>query len=196
MRWVLVAAAYLIGSVPFGVIVARFYRVNLREQGSGNIGATNALRVMGRKAGIITLLGDMLKGSAAVYLAMRFGGYETALIAAAAAVIGHDFTFFTGFKGGKGVATSFGVLLALEPLLALAALIIWIVTVAIFRISSLGALASFAAVPFMALLDKQSGRPLLILTVFLTSLIFFKHMENIGRLLKGEESRIGQKNRQ
>ncbi len=196
MRWVLVAAAYLIGSIPFGVIVARFYNVNLREQGSGNIGATNALRVMGRKAGVITLLGDMLKGSVAVYLALRFGGYETALIAAAAAVIGHDFTVFTGFKGGKGVATSFGVLLALEPLLTLAALAIWLVTVAIFRISSLGALASFAAVPFMVLLDKQSGRPLLTLTVFLTCLIFFKHMENIGRLLKGEESRIGQKNRQ
>ena len=195
MRWVLVAAAYLIGSIPFGVIVARFYKVNLREKGSGNIGATNALRVMGRKAGIITLLGDMLKGSTAVYIAMRFGGYDTALIAAAAAVIGHDFNVFTGFKGGKGVATSFGVLLALEPLIAVAALGIWVVTVAIFRISSLGALASFSAVPIMALLDKQSGRPLLVLTVFLTGLIFFKHMENIGRLLKGEESRIGQTNR-
>jgi len=196
MRWVLVAAAYLIGSIPFGVIVARFYKVNLREQGSGNIGATNALRVMGRKAGIVTLLGDMLKGSVAVYLAMRFGGYETALVAAAAVVIGHDFSVFTGFKGGKGVATSFGVLLALEPLLTLAALVIWIATVAIFRISSLGALVSFIAVPLIVMLNNQSGRPLLILTVFLTILIFFKHMENIGRLLKGEESRIGQKNRQ
>ena len=196
MRWVLVAAAYLIGSIPFGVIVARFYKVNLREQGSGNIGATNALRVMGRKAGIVTLLGDMLKGSVAVYLAMRFGGYETALVAAAAVVIGHDFSVFTGFKGGKGVATSFGVLLALEPLLTLAALVIWIATVAIFRISSLGALVSFIAVPLIVMLNNQSGRPLLILTVFLTVLIFFKHMENIGRLLKGEESRIGQKNRQ
>ena len=196
MRWILVAAAYLIGSIPFGIIVARFYKVNIREQGSGNIGATNALRVLGRKAGIVTLLGDMFKGSVAVYIALRFGGYETALIAAAAAVIGHDFTVFTGFMGGKGVATSFGVLLALEPLLALAALGIWLVTVAIFRMSSLGALASFAAVPFMVLLNKQSGKPLLILTAFLTGLIFFKHMENIGRLLKGEESRIGQTNRQ
>jgi glycerol-3-phosphate acyltransferase PlsY len=196
MRWGLIAAAYLIGSIPFGVIIARFHNVNLREQGSGNIGATNALRVMGKKAAIITLLGDTFKGTAAVYLAMRFGGYETALLAAAAAVIGHDFTVFTGFKGGKGVATSFGVLLALEPFIALAAIVVWIATVAIFRISSLGALVSFAAVPFIVLLNKQSGRPLLILTVFLTCLIFFKHMENIIRLLKGEESRIGQKSRQ
>jgi glycerol-3-phosphate acyltransferase PlsY len=194
MRWVLVAAAFIIGSIPFGVIVARFYKVNLRGQGSGNIGATNALRVMGKKAGIITLFGDMLKGSAAVYLAMRFGGYETALIAAAAAVIGHDFSVFTGFKGGKGVATSFGVLLALVPLIAVAALVIWILVVAIFRISSLGALVSFTAVPFMVLLSRQSGNPLLILTVFLTGLIFFKHRENIERLLKGAESKIGQKN--
>jgi glycerol-3-phosphate acyltransferase PlsY len=194
MRWVLVAAAFIIGSIPFGVIVARFYKVNLRGQGSGNIGATNALRVMGKKAGIITLFGDMLKGSAAVYLAMRFGGYETALIAAAAAVIGHDFSVFTGFKGGKGVATSFGVLLALVPLIAVAALVIWILVVAIFKISSLGALVSFTAVPFMVLLSRQSGNPLLILTVFLTGLIFFKHRENIERLLKGAESKIGQKN--
>lgn len=196
MRWGLIAAAYLIGSIPFGVIIARFHNVNLREQGSGNIGATNALRVMGRKAAVITLLGDTFKGSAAVYLAMRFCGYETALFAAAAAVIGHDFTVFTGFKGGKGVATSFGVLLAIEPFIALAAIVIWIATVAIFRISSLGALVSFAAIPFIVLLNKQSGRPLLILTVFLTGLIFFKHMENIVRLLNGEESRIGQKSRQ
>ena len=194
MRWVLVAAAYMIGCIPFGVIVARFYKVNLRDQGSGNIGATNALRVMGRKAGIITLFGDMLKGSVAVYLAMRFGGYETALVAAAAVVIGHDFPVFTGFKGGKGVATSFGVLLALVPLLALAALVIWILIVAIFRISSLGALVSFTAVPFLVLMNRQSGSLLLLLTVFLTGLIFFKHKENIERLLKGEESKIGQKN--
>jgi glycerol-3-phosphate acyltransferase PlsY len=194
MRWVLVAAAYMIGCIPFGVIVARFYKVNLREQGSGNIGATNALRVMGKKAGIITLLGDMFKGSAAVYLAMRFGVYETALLAAAAVVIGHDFPVFTGFKGGTGVATSFGVLLALVPLLTVAALAIWILVVAIFRISSLGALVSFAAVPFMVLLNRQGGSPLLILTVFLTGLIFFKHKENIERLIKGEESKIGQKN--
>jgi len=194
MRWVLVAAAYMIGSIPFGVLVARFYKVNLREHGSGNIGATNALRVMGKKAGIITLFGDMLKGSVAVYLAMRYGGYETARMAAAAAVIGHDFPVFTGFKGGKGVATSFGVLLALVPLVTVAALAIWVLVVAIFRISSLGALVSFAAVPFMILLDRQSGSPLLILTVFLTGLIFFKHKENIERLLKGEESKIGHKN--
>ena len=194
MRWVLVAAAYLIGCIPFGVIVARFYKVNIREHGSGNIGATNALRVMGRKAGVITLLGDMFKGFAAVYLAMRFGGYETALIAGAASVIGHDFTVFTGFKGGKGVATSFGVLFALAPLIALASLVIWMATVAIFRISSLGALASFAATPLMVFLYKHGDRPFLALTTFLTGLIFFKHLENISRLLKGEESRIGQKN--
>lgn len=193
MPWVWAVAAYILGSIPFGLIVARLRGVDLRGQGSGNIGATNALRVMGRKAGALTLLGDLLKGSLAVWLALYFSGREAGFIAAAAAVLGHDFSLFAGFKGGKGVATSFGVLLALEPLLAAIGFGVWILTVLLFRFSSLGALVSFGLLPIWCLILKGGDRTLLALAFFLTALIFIKHRENIGRLARGEESRVGKK---
>ena len=191
MLWVWAFVAYILGSVPFGLIVARLHGVDLRGQGSGNIGATNALRVMGRKAGALTLLGDLLKGSLAVWLALYFSGREAGIIAAAAAVLGHDFSVFAGFKGGKGVATSFGVLLALEPVLAAIGFGAWILTVLAFRYSSLGALVSFGLLPLWCLILKGGDRTLMALAFFLTALIFFKHRGNIGRLVRGEESRVG-----
>jgi len=187
----LVAAAYLLGSIPFGVLVSKAYGADLRSAGSGNIGATNALRVLGKKAGAITLAGDMLKGVAAVLLAMKFGGRDTATAAAAAAVIGHDFPVFTLFRGGKGVATSLGVLLALEPVLGIACVAAWLLTVALFRISSLGALVSFVVMPVLAVITKGSDRPFIALCFFLAVLIFLKHRENIKRLLRGEEKKVG-----
>lgn len=193
MPWVWAVVAYILGSIPFGLIIARLHGVNLRGQGSGNIGATNALRVMGKKAGALTLLGDLLKGSLAVWLALYFSGREAGLIAAAAAVLGHDFSIFAGFKGGKGVATSFGVLLALEPLLAAIGFGVWILTVLLFRFSSLGALVSFGLLPLWCFILKGGDRTLLALAFFLTALIFIKHGENIGRLARGEESRVGKK---
>jgi len=190
MRAALVIFAYVLGSVPFGLIVAKSYGVDLRGQGSGNIGATNALRVLGKKAGAITLLGDMLKGLIGALIALKLGGRETGILAAAAAVIGHDFPVFAGFRGGKGVATSFGVVLALEPFMGLAGLVIWLLAVAVTRISSLGALASFSALPALALAFLDD-RLFVALTVFLAALIFVKHRDNIMRIARGEEPGVG-----
>jgi len=193
MAWASVLVAYMLGCIPFGIIVARVKGVDLRASGSGNTGATNALRVMGKGAGLITLAGDMLKGAAGVYIAYRVAGLDSGIpfISAAAAVLGHDFPVFQGFKGGKGVATSFGVFLILAPYVALAGLGVWIITVLIFRISSLGALASFAIMPVLVLLMKKGDMSLFALSVFLTAMIVIKHRANIARLLRGDEPRIG-----
>ena len=192
MEWGLIVLAYLLGCIPFGLIVARAHNVNLRAQGSGNIGATNALRVLGKKAGALTLAGDMLKGVAAVLIALRLSGPETGALAAGAAVLGHDFPVFTGFRGGKGVATSLGVMVALAPLVALSAITVWLASVAIWRISSVGALVSFALLPIFTWYMEGEAR-IFGLSLFLAGLIYIKHRENISRLVRGEESRIGNK---
>ncbi len=191
MLWIAVAAAYIIGSIPTGVIVARLHGVDLRSQGSGNIGATNALRVIGRKAGAMTLAGDLLKGILAVYLAVRLAGHDAGLLAAAAAVVGHDFSLFMGFKGGKGVATTFGAFVAVEPLVALIAFMVWLATVIVWRYSSLGAIVSFSLLPVMVMLFGAHDRGLVLLSLFMTGLALIKHRSNIARLLKGTEPRIG-----
>jgi len=193
MQWLAIAAAYLIGSIPFGLIVARFHKVDLRAAGSGNIGATNALRVMGRTAGAITLAGDVLKGSLAVYLAIWIAGHNAGLFAAAAVVIGHDFSIFTGFRGGKGVATTFGAVIALEPVVALAVFALWLFTVIAWRFSSLGAIVSFSFLPVIAVFVKPGDGSFLAMSLFLTALAIVKHRTNIARLIRGEEPRIGAK---
>ncbi|MHB8172944.1 MAG: glycerol-3-phosphate 1-O-acyltransferase PlsY [Nitrospirota bacterium] len=193
MIWAFCALAYILGSIPFGLIIAKVYGADLRSKGSGNIGATNALRVLGKKAGALTLLGDMLKGTAAVLIALNFAGYGAGVLAAGAAVIGHDFPIFAKFKGGKGVATSFGAILALEPYIGLACLAVWIAAFLVFRISSVGALVAFAAFPVLVLILKSSNYPLIMLSFFLAFMIFIKHHENIKRLVRGEESRVSGK---
>lgn len=191
MQWLAVAAAYLIGSISFGLIVARIYGVDLRSKGSKNIGATNALRVIGKKAGALTLAGDILKGTLAVVIALKLAGRDAGLMAAAAVVLGHDFPVFMGFKGGKGVATTFGAVLAVEPLVALAVFIAWLATVAIWRFSSLGAIVSFGLLPVVVILMRAGDKGLVGLSFFLTALAIIKHRSNIARLLRGEEPRIG-----
>jgi len=193
MQWGFVLLAYLLGCIPFGLLTAKACNVDLRASGSGNIGATNVLRVAGKKAGVATLIGDMLKGTLAVYLALRFAGRETACLAAVAAVAGHDFPVFLRFKGGKGVATSFGVLLALEPVIALIGFGVWLATVLAWNYSSLGALVSFSLLPVWALLLKSGDRSFLLLSLFLTTMLVIKHRANIVRLSKGEEPRVGRK---
>jgi len=193
MGWAFVAVAYLLGSIPCGMVVAKLHGVDLRAAGSGNTGATNALRVIGKTAGVITLLGDMAKGVLAVWLALRFGGREFGCIAAGAAVIGHDFPVLTGFKGGKGVATSFGVVLMLEPLTGIAGLVLWILTVIAWRYSSLGALVSFVAMPMVVVATKGGDMALLLVSVFLMLMIILRHRSNITRLINGDEPKVGRK---
>ena len=193
---VLVAIAYLAGSVPFGLVIARLKgNVDLRRVGSGNIGATNVLRVMGKGAAALTLIGDIGKGAAAVVLARELGASSRIVAAVAlAAVLGHLFPIFLGFRGGKGVATTLGVVLAAMPVVGGLLLLVWLLVAVVWRYSSLAALAAAAALPALAwLLD---GRPVMVLFgVLSAALIFWRHRENIGRLRHGTEGKIGQKAR-
>jgi glycerol-3-phosphate acyltransferase PlsY len=189
---VIILIAYIIGSIPFGIIISRARGVDLRKVGSGNIGATNVLRAVGKKEAILTLLGDILKGTVGVLLAKALSQSETVVVLSAiAAVLGHDFSIFLRFKGGKGVATSIGVLIGYAPVVALVTVNVWILVVFFYRYSSLGALVSFTFVPVFMLLARK-GYEGMLLSVVLTALIYFKHRQNIKRLLEGREPKIGQ----
>ncbi len=183
---------YLLGSIPFGIVVTRLMGLgDLRQIGSGNIGATNVLRTGNRPAAAATLILDGAKGAVAVLIARALIGEDAAMVAGGAAFLGHLFPVWLGFKGGKGVATFLGTLLALAWPVGLAACAAWAVTAAISRISSLSALAAAAlAAPFAWLL----GYPALILLILGMALfVFIRHRPNIERLLAGTEPKIGQK---
>ncbi len=187
---ILVLGSYLLGSIPTGLLLAKAAGVDIRASGSGNIGATNVYRTLGRTVGVLTLVGDCLKGLIPV-LAARYLGLSDAWIAAAglAAFLGHVYTIFLGFKGGKGVATALGVFLGVSPLAVLGALVIFVLLVWKWRYISLGSIAAAAAMPLMvAWLDR---RPLLVgMTVIVAVLVIWKHRENISRLRAGTENRF------
>jgi glycerol-3-phosphate acyltransferase PlsY len=186
-----VIAGYLLGSIPFGYLAARFGGAgDIRKVGSGNIGATNVLRTGRRDLAAITLLGDGGKGAAAVLLAAWLIGGPAGAIAGGAAFIGHLFPVWLGFRGGKGVATFFGVLLAIAWPVGLAAGATWIAIAAVFRISSLAALTAAALAPLIAVL-AHCAAPTVILAAGMAVLIFLRHRQNIGRLVRNEEPRIG-----
>ncbi|MCW1949970.1 MAG: glycerol-3-phosphate 1-O-acyltransferase PlsY [Octadecabacter sp.] len=186
------AIAYVIGSIPFGLILARVMGLgNLRDIGSGNIGATNVLRTGSKKAAALTLLLDAGKGVFVVLLARKFAAFDAAQVAAFFVMLGHCFPVWLKFRGGKGVATFLGLLYALAWPIGIAACLTWLVTAAIFRYSSLAALVAAVSTMVWALV---LGVPsIFILCSFLTALIFWRHAENIRRLAAGEESKIGQK---
>ncbi len=182
---------YLLGSVPFGLLLTRFAGLgDVRAIGSGNIGATNVLRTGNKKLAAATLILDMLKGTAAVLIASRYG--ESAAIAAGlGAFLGHLFPIWIGFKGGKGVATYLGILIGLAWPAALIFAAVWILTALVTRYSSLAALIASIIVPIA--LYFQNYPIIGALFALLTVLIFIKHRANITRLLNGTESRIGSK---
>lgn len=186
------AIGYLLGSIPFGIVITRALGLgDLRQIGSGNIGATNVLRTGNKPAALATLLLDSGKGAIAVLLARALAGQDAALIAGAAAFLGHLYPVWLNFKGGKGVATFLGTLLALDWRLGLAACAIWLVTALLTRISSLSALVAAALSPLVALwLD---GARLALVVAFMTVLIFIRHHANIARIRTGTEPRIGKK---
>lgn len=187
----LALAAYLAGSVSFGLVIARVMGLgDLRSIGSGNIGATNVLRTGNRLAAFLTLVLDAGKGAVAVLFARAVAGEDAAQVAGLAAFLGHLYPVFTGFRGGKGMATFLGVLLALAWPVGLSACAIWLATAAARRISSLAALAAAALSPVAAALLGQ-GR-LVMLCVVLAALIFWRHRQNIARLRQGTEPRIGE----
>ena len=188
-------AAYLLGSIPFAVVSSRLFGLaDPRSYGSGNPGATNVLRSGSKAAAALTLVGDSAKGAVAVILGSGFSLTDTALIAVGlAAFIGHLFPVFLGFKGGKGVATAAGVLLALDYRLGLGVLAVWIAVAALTRYSSLAALVAAASAPLLAYaLGGTTLTGIALLGVMSVALIA-KHSANIKRLLTGEEGRIGKK---
>lgn len=188
---VTILCAYLLGSIPTGLLLGKaFGGVDIRTTGSGNIGATNVYRTLGRKVGIMTLVGDCLKGLIPVLVAKKLG-FPDAWVAAVglAAFLGHVYPVFLGFKGGKGVATALGVFLGLSPLAVLAALAVFVLVLLKWRYVSLGSIVAAAAMPVLiAVLDTR------ILVIAVTSIIscivIQKHRENIRRLQAGTESKF------
>lgn len=184
--------AYILGSVPFGVVMARLFGLgDLRQVGSGNIGATNVLRTGNKLAAFLTLILDAGKGAIAVVAGRILLGEDAAQVAGVAAFVGHCYPVFLRFHGGKGVATFLGTLLALAWPIGVAACTIWAVTAGLFRISSLAALVAAALSPVAALALGHGTATLFCLA--LAVLIFLRHQPNIARLLRGEEPRIGSK---
>ncbi|MEP4377679.1 MAG: glycerol-3-phosphate 1-O-acyltransferase PlsY [Alphaproteobacteria bacterium] len=189
-----IVGAYILGSIPFGLILAKLAgKGDLRRIGSGNIGATNVLRTGSKKLAAATLFLDGTKGYVAVLLPYVFFGPDVSFFTALAVVLGHLFPVWLGFRGGKGVATTLGVLLGLTWPLGLAALATWLIVALVFRYSSLSALVAVALAPAYAwwLGEPQAGG----IAIFLALLVWIRHAGNIRRLLKGEESRIRLKSR-
>jgi glycerol-3-phosphate acyltransferase PlsY len=195
--------AYLLGSIPFGFLVAKAKGIDIRSVGSGNIGATNAMRVLGKPAGIFVLLMDALKGYAAVMwipavmlkiVSAEASDLETLRIFAGIfAVLGHNYTCWLKFKGGKGIATTAGVFLALAPWALLVALIVFILAILLTRYVSVGSIAAAIALPVTVWIMSPQNLFLCMVTTALGVLAIYKHKSNIQRLMTGTENRLGKK---
>ncbi len=189
-----VVGGYLLGSIPFGLLSARIAGIDIRTVGSGNIGATNVLRTGRKDLALLALIGDSGKGALAVLLAGLLTTWAPAAmaLAAGAAFTGHLFPVWLKFKGGKGVATFFGTMLAIAWPVGLLAGAAWLLTAFLFRMSSLAGLTAVALAPLFALATEQPY-PVVILAVFMAVLVFIRHRDNVGRLIKGTEPKIGAK---
>lgn len=198
MSVVAAIVAYVIGAVPIGWLVARVFGItDIRRHGSGNIGATNVLRTVGRLPAVVTLLGDVLKGYVAVVAGTAVGGGGTAVMAVVtvAAVVGNCWSIFLGFRGGKGVATGLGALLRGVPWATLAALPVFVVVVATTRYVSLASLLAAACVPLGAVLLGYP-RPSAVAALTVAVIVIGRHHANIARLRAGTESRLGRRRRE
>src|ERR1700722_17036943 len=205
MTWLLIAiVCYLIGSIPSGYLVARTQRIDIRQHGSRNIGATNVLRVMGKKWGYLVFLCDSSKGFLAVKLGMVIAAHSLlspvvgGVIAAIACILGHNYTFWLGFKGGKGIATSAGVILALFPIIVICCVLaVWIVVFYVGKYVSLASIVAAEVLPFAVfLIVAKTGSEFWTLfgfSVLIGGLAVWRHQTNIVRLMNGTESRFGKK---
>lgn len=195
---IILIIAYLLGNISTSYIIAkRLAGVDIRTQGSGNAGSTNVLRTLGKKAGAMTFIGDLLKGIIAVFIGYtisKFANIDIVIagyVAVFGVVCGHNWPAFLGFRGGKGVATSLGAMIAVNPIIALSCFGLFLIIVAITKYVSLGSVVGIAASPvIMMFLNNKNG---VIITLFLTISVIYTHRENIKRLINGTERKIGQK---
>ena len=190
---IMVVVAYLMGNISPAILLGRAHGIDIKKEGSGNAGTTNVLRVLGKKAAVITLVIDILKGTIAVVLGGLLFGEVVASICVAAVLAGHVWPVFFGFKGGKGVATAFGALMGLQPLMGLTALLIVAIGVLISRRMSFGSLLGAITFPAVAYYFNPEFLPM---GIILAVVIIVKHRSNIVRLIKGEEPKIGQKKKE
>ena len=193
---ILIIASYFIGAIPTGVILAKaFAGRDIRQEGSGNIGATNVTRVLGKKVGALTLVGDLLKGFLPVWAGAAItGSLGVACLMGLAAFLGHLFPIYLKFKGGKGVATALGVFLYLSPVVILIEVVVFAASVAIWKYVSLGSMLAAGTMPVLLFLLSYPT-PVVILSIIFAILIIIKHSSNIQRLLSGTENKIGNKNK-
>lgn len=183
--------SYLLGSIAFGVVIGeRFYHKDIRNYGSHNIGSTNAFRVLGKSGGSIVFLFDMLKGALPVWIAMSLQLSWHPLFFGGAAVLGHVFPIFFKFKGGKAIATSFGMALAYHPLLALSAISVFFVVLLIWRMVSLSSMIAVTSAVIMSFLFPGVDNVFRVIVILIAILTIIRHKENISRLLNGTESKV------
>lgn len=193
LKLLVVIVAYLIGAIPTGYLVGRWLRgIDIRRYGSGNVGFTNVLRVLGPVPGVITLLGDVGKGFLAAKLGFVTGGANLAIITGLAAVAGHSWPVYLGFKGGKIIATGFGVLLALAWQVALLALALWLVVFLLTRYVSLASIVAAVSVPVSMILWRERVG-LILFGLVAAAVALYKHRDNIRRLRQGTEHRFGRR---
>jgi glycerol-3-phosphate acyltransferase PlsY len=191
----IIVSCYLLGSIPFGYIVGKlFKKIDIREFGSGNIGATNAFRILGPTLASFVVIGDIGKGILSIYLVrfLNIDNFLISTIAGLAVIFGHDWSIFLGFKGGKGIATTFGVVFALNPTISILALIIWGVVVITTRYVSLASIFAVISIFIFTILFKQPYEYIIFSAIILI-LGIFKHKENIQRLKSRKERKIGEK---
>ena len=193
----ILVGGYFLGSIPFGIVVSKCLgTVDPRTAGSRNIGFTNVLRVSGKQAGILTLAGDLGKGWLVGWLATQFAGDAWwPWLIALSPVIGHLYSVFLGFRGGKGVATALGVMIGVSPWIGLIAVVVWLVTAGVWRYSSVAAIAVFLLLPIVAA-ALRPDQQFVAFTIVVSALILWKHKDNMIRLWKGTEPKIGQRREQ
>ena len=189
---IVIAAGYLLGSISTGVVLSRlFAKTDIRSQGSGNAGTTNMLRVLGRRMALFTFIGDMLKGIIAVFIGKwLIGGELGGLLGVVGAVLGHYYPLYFGFKGGKGIATSFGSLLFVFPVQALLAFAVFLILVAVTHYVSVGSIAAAITLPLLIVITRFQEPTLWIITVCIGASVIWRHRANIKRLMTHTENKL------
>ena len=189
---IVIVAGYLLGSISTGVVLSRlFAKIDIRSQGSGNAGTTNMLRVLGRKMALLTFIGDMLKGIIAVFIGKwLIGGELGGLLGVVGAVLGHYYPLYFGFKGGKGIATSFGSLLFVFPVQALLAFAVFLILVAVTHYVSVGSIAAAITLPLLIVITHFQEPTLWIITVCIGASVVWRHRANIKRLMNHTENKL------